>query len=177
MKRTILGLAIAAVLASGPALAEQLKVKPGLWEITTTVKHGDVKLPPNIDQLTPAQRAKVVEKLEARNQQVMVKQSCLTQAQLDKGDAFMGGSHHQGCSSKAVNQTAKEWVTAMECTGKFTSKGEIRMQADNPEHMTGIITMTTKNGDKENTTKSNLESKWLGADCSSLTKDALTKKK
>lgn len=176
MKRSILGVAIAACLAAGPVLAEPLKVKPGLWEITTTVSHGEVKMPPNINQLTPEQRVKVEKKLAERNQQVMVKQSCLTKAQLDKGDAFMGGSHHQGCSSKAVSQTAKEWVTAMECTGKFNSKGEIRIQAEDTEHMSGTITMTTKDGAKENTTKSSLTSKWVGADCSAVTKDALTKK-
>ncbi len=177
MKRTILGLAVVAGLTAGAAVAEPLKVKPGLWEITTTNSHGEVKTPPNIDQLTPEQRAKVMKKLAERNQQVMVKQSCLTKEQLVKGDAFKGGSHHQGCNNKVVSQSAKEWVTAMECTGKFESKGEIRIQAKDEEHMTGTITMTTKDGKKENTTRSSLESKWLSADCSPLTKDALTKKK
>lgn len=177
MKRTIFGVICVVGMTAGSALAEQLKVKPGLWEITTTVRHGEVKMPPNINQLTPEQRVKVEKKLAERNQQVTVKQSCLTKEQLNKGDAFMGGSHHQGCSSKAVSQTAKEWVTAMECSGKFNAKGEIRIQAENPEHMTGSITMVTKDGTKENSTKSSLESKWLGADCSSLTKDALAKKK
>jgi hypothetical protein len=172
MKRSILCLTIAAGLAAGSALAEPLKVKPGLWEITTKVNHGDVVLPPNINQLTPEQRVKVEAKLAERNQQVLVKQSCLTQAQLDKGEAFMGGGHHQGCSNKAVSQTGKEWVTAMECTGKISGKGEIRIQAADPEHMTGTITMTTKNGATDNTTKSSLTSKWLGADCSSLSEKA-----
>ncbi len=175
MKRTILGLAIAS-LAMAPALAETLKVKPGLWEITTKVRHGEVKTPTNINQLAPEQRAKVMAKLEARNQQVMVKQSCLTKEQLDKGDAFMGGNHHHGCNSMAVSQTAKEWVTALECSGKFSSKGEIRMQAVDAEHMTGSITMTTKNGDKENTTKSTLAATWQGKDCSAVTASALAKK-
>ncbi len=175
MKRTILGLAIAG-LTMAPAMAETLKVKPGLWEITTKVRHGEVKTPTNINQLPLEQRAKVMAKLEARNQQVMVKQSCLTKAQLDKGDAFTGGDHHHGCNSKAVSQTAKEWVTAMECSGKFTSKGEIRLQAVDQEHMAGTIAMTTKSGDKENTTKSTMEAKWLGADCSAVTANALAKK-
>ena len=177
MKRSIFCLAIAASLAAGPALAEPLKVKPGLWEITTKVNRGEVVLPPNINQLTPEQRVKVEAKLAERNQQVSVKQSCLTKEQLDKGEAFMGGGHHQGCSNKAVSQTGKEWVTAMECSGKIKAKGEIRIKAEDNEHMAGTITMTTKNGDKEDTMKSSLASKWLGADCSSLTEKAPAKKK
>ena len=64
----------------------------------------------------------------------------------------------------------------MKCSGKFTSKGEIRIQAVDPQHMTGTIAMTTRNGDKENTTKSSMDAKWLGADCSAVTNSALAKK-
>lgn len=176
MKRSMISLALILGMGAAPALATPLKVKPGLWEITTTVSHGKTKLPPNIDQLTPELRAKVIAKLEARDQRVMTKQSCLTQAQLDKGDAFMGGSHHMGCDSKAVKQTAKEWVTQMKCDGKFKSEGEIRITAVSPEHMRGTIAMATRSGDKENATQSSMESKWLGADCSPVTKGALLKK-
>ena len=176
MKRTILGMTLMAGMLAGAAQAEPLKVKPGLWEITTRVGSGEVKTPTNIDKVPPEQRALVMKKLEQQHQKVMVRQSCLTKAQLDKGDAFMGGSHHQGCKNKVVSQTAKEWVTQMECSGNFNSKGEIRMQAVNPETLTGTVTMTTKSGEKTNTTKSNLTSKWLGDDCSAITNKALSDK-
>ena len=176
MKRTILGLAVVAGMVAGAAQAEPLKVKPGLWEITTRVSDGKVKVPTNIDKVPAEQREKVMEKLKAQHEKVMVRQSCLTRAQLDKGDAFMGGSHHQGCKNKAVSQTAKEWVTKMECRGKFNSDGEIRMQAVNPETMTGTVTMTAKSGEQTKTTTSTLSSKWLGEDCSAISNKALTSK-
>lgn len=174
MKQTILGLAVIAGMVAGVAQAEPLKVKPGLWEVTTRVSDGKVKTPTNLDKVKPELRDKVMEKLKAQHEKVMVRQSCLTKAQLDKGDAFMGGSHHQGCKNKAVKQTAKEWVTQMECSGKLSSKGEIRMQAVDPETMTGTVTMTAKSGEQTKTTTSTLSSKWLGDDCSVLSNKALT---
>jgi len=135
-----------------------------------------VKVPTNIDKVPPEQREKVMAKLEAQHEKVMVKQSCLTKAQLEKGDAFKGGSHHQGCKNKVIKQTAQEWVTKMECSGNLSSNGEIRMQAVDPETMTGTVTITTKSGGESKTMKSKLSSKWLGDDCSVLTNKALADK-
>jgi hypothetical protein len=167
MKQVIIGLTAAGVFAAGAiASAEPLKVKPGLWE-NTTIAQRDIAAsrPTNLDQLTPEQRAKVEQQLAARNQQRTVTKACLTQAQIEKNDAFMGGAQHHACKRISVAQTASEWVTKIECSGKAAAAGEVRISAPDEQHMNASIVMTAKNGPKERTTRSEVQARWLGADC------------
>lgn len=50
--------------------------------------------------------------------------------------------------------------------------GQIQIKAPNPTHMTGSIDMKTVYGRNERETHGEITSKWLSADCSSLTKQA-----
>jgi hypothetical protein len=70
-----------------------LNVKLGLWEVTTTVMASEeIPIPAGLlEKLTPEQRARVEERIEARSSQaakVTRRKFCLTGEQLNKGPIF-----------------------------------------------------------------------------------------
>lgn len=166
MKTTVTGIALVALAASGLVSAEPLKVRPGLWENTTIQQLGNpAPKPTNLDQLTPEQRAKVEKQLAERGQKRSVTKACLTQAQIERNDAFLGGQQHHACKRIPETQSASEWVTKIECSGKAAAAGEVRISAPDDRHMNATITMTAKNGAKQRTTRSEVQARWLGEDC------------
>jgi hypothetical protein len=172
MNRRSLALHIALLAASITAHAEPLKVKPGLWETTTVTEKKGNKHPTNLDTLTPEQRAKVEKELAARaKKETHTVSSCLKEAKIKSGEAFMGSSHHGACKRTPETQTASDQVANIECKGANPMTGKVEMHAVDPEHMTGHIEMTYGAKDKlQLLTRSEVTAKWLGSDCSKVAK-------
>lgn len=161
--------------SSHAALAEALRVKPGLWEITThtTIKSSGVPDSIKLDKMTPEQQTRAERMLAERDQpRTSTTQSCLTPAQIESGEGFEGGKHHTACTRKAVNHSATEWTTELQCSGRVNVNGQIQIKAPDATHMTGSIRMKTLYGRNERETYGEISSKWLSADCSSLTRPA-----
>ncbi len=167
MKQAILAMAVATSLAAGAARAEPLKVKPGLWETTTTTEKKGNKHPTNLDKLTPEQRAKVEAELAKRGKkETHTVKSCLKAEQIKNGDAFMGKSHHGACTRKPETQTPGELVARVECKGANPMSGKVEMHAADPEHMTGKVDMTYGSpGNLQLNSHSEISARWLGAQC------------
>jgi Spy/CpxP family protein refolding chaperone len=159
---------LALLAASLAAHAEPLKVKPGLWETTTVTEKKGNKHPTNLDTLTPEQRAKVEKELAARaKKETHTVNSCLKEAKIKSGEAFMGSSHHGACKRTPETQTASDQLANIECKGANPMTGKVAMHALDPEHMTGQIEMTYGAKDKlQLLTRSDVTAKWLSSDCS-----------
>ena len=80
------------------AQAEPLKVKPGIWETTTTTETKRANKPTNLDKLTPEQRAMVEITLENKvKKETKTVQACLSEAQIKSGENFLGKNHQANC--------------------------------------------------------------------------------
>jgi hypothetical protein len=156
------------LVCSSLVWAEPLKVKPGLWETTTTTEKKSAKQPTNLDKLTKEQRAKVERKLAERiKKESRTVQACLNEAQLSNGEAFLGKTHQGSCKRMIQTQTATNLIATVECTGANSVTGRVEMHATDEEHMSGTVTMTYGPADKmQLRTNSDISARWLGSDCS-----------
>lgn len=173
MKHMLIGLGLVAGL-SASAYAEPLKVKPGLWETTTTTTKKGSKQPTNLDNLTPEQRAKVEADLAKRaKKETNTVTSCLTAAKIKSGEAFVGGSHGNTCTRTFEKQTASDVVANIECRGANKMTGKVSMHAADQEHMNGVVDMTYGPAERmQLITHSEITSRWLKAECGKVNKKA-----
>ena len=98
MKRgTIAALLLSGSIASS-ATAQSLAVKPGAWEMTTTVS-GDVIAPGVVEKMTPERRARVEQRM-TEGHAPRSRTTCVKQEDLDQ-DRFLQ-SRSADCTVKAV---------------------------------------------------------------------------
>ena len=163
-----LSLSIAAVLPALAADSPSLKVKPGLWQMTTdTERSGAPPIPAEtLARLTPEQRAR----LEANFQQSLgprhgVTRHCVTQAEIDKG--FEGISDMGGgqCVRRVTEQTSTLRAGTFTCTGREPSSGSYRFEATSAEAVVGNWNARIGEGSQPMNMKAAIQGKWLGADC------------
>jgi Protein of unknown function (DUF3617) len=162
MFRTFLTIA-ALVALCAPALAETLAVKPGAWEITTTMQMSAATTPhPALDKATPEQRARMEERQKKRaaaGPRQMTTTSCVKKEDLNR-DAF-GGREQKDCTYKIITQTKSVHAATFECTGAGARSGQMRYEALGGEKMKGMVKMTSGLGGME----MQMEGKWIGPTC------------
>jgi hypothetical protein len=171
MKFIILTIPLTLLAINITAQAEPLNVKAGLWETTTTSVKQGARRPTNLDQLTPEQRAKVEQKLDSEaKKETRTVTSCLNDAQIQSGEAFIGRSHQASCTYTFLNQTPGDLVADLHCAGVNAMTGRIEMHAADPEHMSGKVAMTYGAGDKlQLLNRSEVNARWVKADCGTVT--------
>ena len=162
------------VAAALPALAADntpLKVKPGLWEMTSdSERSGAPPIPPEaLARMSPEQRAK----FEAALQQSMgpkhrVAKHCVTQANIDKGFEKMEHMGGDNCTQTVTSSTSTLRAGSFACTGREAASGTYRFEARNPESVAANWDVTMSNGGKDMKMKSVMQGKWLGSDCGSV---------
>jgi len=162
-----IGLAGAACLTM-PLLAgsaEQLNIKTGLWEISSTTQmSGTPQLPKEITaKMTPEQLAKLEADMKsaAKDAKKSVDRSCITQKDVE--NPFHGAS--ENCKQSIVRTTRTTQEVNLVCSGEPKGTGFIRISTPTPETMTGVMDIKMGDGKNSLNLKSNLTGRWLGADC------------
>jgi hypothetical protein len=150
-----------------------LAVKPGLWEITSEGQNsGAPAIPPEVlAQMAPELRAQI----EARIKEAMAKQSqrrvdkrCVSQQDIDQGFDKIGKMSRGQCTETVISSSPTRREGRVQCTGAGNTSGTYRLQAPNPETIAGTWDMTMGDAGHPMTMKSNMQGKWLGADCGDL---------
>jgi hypothetical protein len=161
------GLAGAACLLA-PLLAvsaEQLAIKTGLWEITSSTQmSGTPQLPKEVTaSMTPEQRAKLEADLKSASKDPKrnVDRSCITKKDVE--NPFHGAS--ENCKQSIVRTTRTAQEVRLVCSGALKGTGFIRINAPTPESMTGVMDIKMGDGTDALNLKANLTGRWLGADC------------
>jgi hypothetical protein len=151
-----------------------LKVKPGLWEVTTEGQNsGTPPIPPEaLAQMNPQQRAQMEAHLKdmmAKQGQRRVLKRCLTQQEIDEGFDKMNQMSRGQCSQTITSSTSTLREGRIQCSGGQTSSsGTYRFQAPNPEAFSGSWDMTTSGGGQTMNLKNRMQGKWLSTDCGSI---------
>ena len=148
-----------------------LKVKPGLWEVTSEGQNsGAPPIPPEaLAQMNPQQRAQ----MEAHFKDMMAKQGqkrvvkrCVTQQEIDDGFDKMSKMSQGKCTQTITAATATQREGSIQCSGGSTSSsGTYSFQAPSPESFSGKWDMTTSGGGQTMNLKNTMQGRWLGADC------------
>lgn len=154
-----LGLALPAVSA------EQLNIKTGLWEISTTTQMSGVpQLPKELTaKMSPQQRAKMEADFKAASLSPTkdTDRSCITQKDVE--NPFRGAN--ENCKQSIVRTTRTTQEVNLVCTGEPKGSGFIRINTPTPETMTGVMDIKMGEGTDALNLKANLSGRWLGADC------------
>ena len=170
MKSKFLPIPLILLSLSITAQAEPLKVKPGLWELTTATQKKGANKPTNLDKLTPEQREKVEKKLADQvKKETKSVQACLTDEQIQNGDAFIGKTHQSTCNRTFQTQTASDLTATMECSGANKMAGTVKMHANSPEQLNGTVDMIYGDSGKlQLQTTSEITARWIKSDCGTI---------
>jgi hypothetical protein len=153
-----------------------LKVKPGLWEITSETRNsGMPPIPPEaLAHITPQQRAQLEAGMKdtmAKQAEPRVRKSCVTQQDIDKGFENINQANKGQCTRTETASSPTLHEGRVVCTGASKTSGSYHFEARNPESITGNWDLTMSDGTHTMDMKSKLQGKWLGADCGSIKSD------
>ena len=169
-----IGLSVAALLPALAADNTPLKVKPGLWEMTSdSERSGKPPIPPEaLAKMSPEQRAK----FEAAMQQSMgpqhrVMKHCVTQEDINRGFEKMD-KMGEDCTQKVTTSTSSVREGSFQCSGRHNASGTYRVEARSPESVVANWNMTMSNAGNTMTMKNNMQGKWLGADCGDVKRNS-----
>ena len=148
---------------------QPLDVKTGLWEVTTVTNlSGQMPIPPELlEKLTPEQRARFQERMNAKSMQPakpIVSRNCLTQEQLDKGDSFT--EDRKSCTHTVISSTRSKVEVRLQCTEndmKFDAK--LQFEAVDSENVKGQTLSTATGGDHTMNSNSSFIAKWISPNC------------
>jgi hypothetical protein len=160
---------IIALLSSIPACAADFDIKPGLWTVTNSMQISGAPPIPNLDKMTPEQRARIEAAMKnmAAPQSVTAK-SCITKESIEKALTRAGGSSNNSCTPKLVTMTSSKVEMHVECTqtGDVKSKGDITIERRDSEHFTGsgAAKTTTANG-RTMDLKMSMTGAFVSSDC------------
>ncbi len=149
-----------------------LKVKVGLWEVTTNATtSGDLPIPVGLlEKLTAAQRARVKERMQSKTSEVpriTTRRQCLTREQLDMGVAF--GEDPRSCARTVVASTGNKMEMRIACVSQsqdIKSEGTFQVSAIDSERVKGSIHLTLT-GDRIAVSTSEFTARWIGPTCGS----------
>lgn len=158
-KAAVLACASLPLLASA---AEQLNVKPGLWEITSVTRMSGVPPLPRelMDKMTPQQRAEMAAEASAPSKDTS--RECITQKDLER--PFQSAST-EDCKQTIVTTTRTSQEARLVCSGEHQGSGMLRIATPTPETMNGTLDLKVGEGADAFTIKGQLSGRWLGADC------------
>jgi hypothetical protein len=170
-----LAVTVAGTPASAPAWAagasEPLDIKPGIWEITLTVRTtGRPPMPPEaVAKLTPEERARIDAKARekaAAGPRTTVKRSCLDEKELRQPLTLTFGGAGPGCRQTVTSASRTRQEIRVDCgKGAPHGGGTVRIEATDPENAKVSSNWSATDGARTMKMSSTAILKWLGADC------------
>jgi hypothetical protein len=148
---------------------QSLKVKLGLWEVTTTVAaNQEMPIPAGLlEKLTPEQRARVEERRKARvpdAPKVTRRKYCLTQEQLKNGPTF--GLDRKSCNRTTLTSNDGRVDMHMECFDHDMKKDEtLHIEALGSENVKGAVSFSATGGSTAMNSESTFTARWIGPVC------------
>jgi len=148
--------------------ADRLNVKLGLWEITSTTQMtGMPQLAPELlAKMSPQQRAQMEAAFKAEASKGPTKdvsKECVTRKDLDH--PFSTSSDRKDCKQTVVTTTRTSQEVHMVCTGQHKGTGTFRVNAPNPQTISGDFNLTSAEGANPMVIKMQLKGRWLSPDC------------
>ncbi len=169
MHKTRVGIAIACCLSALTLTASaQSNMKPGLWEMTSTMTWQQSPMPPGMQM--PAGGASPF------GGGPHTTQICLTQAMIDKYGAPMPQSRGN-CSIGNVQMKPSSMTADWICTGQMAGKGSLESSWTDPDHAVGKVHFvgSMQMGPQSRPIEYTIESSsiYKGSDCGSVKPPAM----
>lgn len=145
-------------------------VKPGLWNMSTTVQVSGMPPIPNLDQLSPEQRARIESAMKGMSGHTMTTKSCVTKDSIEKAIAKANNNGKSSCSTKIVSSSASEIKIHVGCVPEsgagVKTDGDITIDRLDSEHIkgSGAMKSSTANG-RTMDTKWSMTGAFASSDC------------
>ena len=162
--------AVLFALAGGAASAAPttpLKVKPGAWEMTHTMRLESHGAPPGTDPLSPEQRARFEAAMQARakNPRARTHRQCVTKQKLDRM-AF--DTHDTECTNTNMQSSATRWEADTTC--KVGAHGHSVIEAPSSDKVSGKTVMHMPANQGSATTTMEITGRWISDSCEGITR-------
>ncbi len=172
-RSVICGVAVITCCSLAYAVPITLKLRPGLWEMTTEGQtSGSPPIPPEVlANMPPDRRAKmeaVIAARRARAGQPHVSRQCITAESLQKG-LDLDERRGSDCQEKVVSSSSSEMNIQIQCKGpRLATVGNLHFTTSGSEQLTGTINMNVGDGEQNMTVKRVIQGKWIATDCGDL---------
>jgi len=169
--RTISLFAIA-LSCSFAAWAADFDIRPGLWEMTTTVQVSGMPPIPNLDQMSPEQRARIEAAMKGvAGAHTNTNKSCVTKEGIEQAIAKANSNRGASCAPKITNMTASQVDMHIDCTqasGQGKTSGDINITRVDPEHIKGSGSMKSGNSARTMDMKWTMTGAFVSSDCGNV---------
>jgi len=154
------------------AADEPFDIKPGLWEITMTTQTSGAPPIPNLDQMTPEQRARIEAVLKNSGARPITSKQCITREGIQKAIAEANSSKDKACAPRLVSSSASKLVVHIECSAEgreMKSNGDIIVERQDSEHFkaTGAVKITGSGG-RTMEVKPSMTGAFVSSDCGNV---------
>jgi hypothetical protein len=144
-------------------------VKPGLWTISSTIQFSGMPPVPNLDQMTPEQRARIEAAMKNMSGRTNNVKSCITREGIEKALARASSGPGSSCAPKLASVSASKVELHIDCTqqqGAMKSNGDMTIERRDAEHFagTGAMKATGANGHTMDV-KWSMTGTFLASDC------------
>jgi len=164
---------LAALLALSTVIAavdreQSLKVKLGLWEVTTTVSASEeLPIPAGLlEKLTPDQRARVEERIKANAPKITKRAYCLTKKQLNEGPTF--GQEPKSCKRTTLTSSDKTVHVRIECfDNDISTSGTLQVEALASDRVKGSVNFSLSVANGAPNSSATFSARWVGPRCTS----------
>lgn len=166
-----------AFFSTSPELAAQpLKIQPGLWEQTMTVRSqsGRVEnvmgiLQQQLDMLPPEQRRRMEETLAAQGvslgDKVNTYRICISEDQADLDQVKLAD---ENCTQEVVERSGNSLRLRFNCTGNPPASGEGEITIINSREYQGQATIQTQVGGLSEQVRIEQTGRWIASDCGNI---------
>jgi hypothetical protein len=153
--------------------ADQFDIRPGLWEVTSTVQVSGLPPIPNLDQMTPEQRARIEAAMKNMGgAHTNTAKSCVTKEGIEQAIAKANSRSGDSCSPKITNMTSSKVDLHIECTrqnGESKTNGDMSITRLDPEHFKGSGAMKTSgSGGRTMDMKWSMTGAFVSSDCGNV---------
>ena len=155
------------------AHAESFNIKPGAWEMTTTITSSNSKLSSEMSaKMTPAQRAQIEQMMKARDGKPMTvtDRSCLTKEDIwyDRIIKEMEDEDEDGevkCKIKVISKSSTKLVVDQMCPGPPSSTTHLTIEAKTSE---SYVATGARDLSGLGTARLEIKGKWLETSCAGI---------
>lgn len=178
--RPMMIFALLAALAATPALAQNWKPRPGLWEMQSTMKTGSGKLEAAMAQMQeqlaampPEQREQMQKMFKQQGMSLpqpgapMTIKVCMTQKEIDAERLPM----REGCTQKRTQTGPNTMKVSFQCpggNGEPPSSGEGTVTMKGSTAFDGQYRMNVTSHGQTEQMDMTQQGRWLGADCGQI---------
>ena len=151
--------------------ADTFDIKPGLWDIASTTQMSGLPPLPNLDQMSPEQRARIEAAMKNMAGHTNTAKSCVTRQNIESAIAKANSDKGNTCAPKLVSASAAKVVLHIDCTQEngMKSNGDITIERQDTEHFkgTGTAKTTGPNG-RAMDMKWSMTGSFISSDCGNV---------